>query len=130
MLLGKPMMSSLLYVLCLCSYIALVFFSVTTQGAINDPTRPIYSENANSSVSTSRLIKEQKILLLQSIFFTETHKTAVVNNEIYKEGDVVNEMIVESIKKDYVLVRYKKQSLKLLLAKKLYIDKATGEISE
>ena len=98
--------------------------------AINDPTKPIYSENANSSIVTNPVIKENKIILLQSILYGDHAKIAVINGDMFREGDVIDGVLMESIHKHHVMVKYKDNSMKVVLSKKVYINKLTGDISE
>ena len=46
---------------------------------VNDPTKPIYSENSHSSIVTTREIKRSKLLHLQSVFISDKKKVAVLN---------------------------------------------------
>ncbi|MFT5419331.1 MAG: hypothetical protein ACI9D5_000065 [Candidatus Endobugula sp.] len=107
-----------------------VFFSVTTYASINDPTKPIYSENETSSIVTNKVVKESKIVLLQSIFFSSKHKVAILNGTQYKEGDVIDSVTMESIHKDHVFIKFKQSTTRLSVSKKLYLDSITGESSE
>lgn len=111
----------------------LLFFGVVwklSAASINDPTKPIYSENTNSSIVTTAVIKERKVVLLQSIFFGDKNKVAIINGEFLREGDVVDDVLMETIYKNYVMIQYKSNKLKVVLSKKLYLDKVTGEVSE
>lgn len=109
---------------------AMCVLSTPLMAAINDPTKPIYSENATSSIVTNPVIKENKIILLQSILYGKTAKVAIINGALFKEGDVVDGLLMESIHKNHVMVRYKDNSMKVVLSKKVYVNKLTGDISE
>jgi P pilus assembly chaperone PapD len=108
----------------------LLFFSNASFASINDPTRPIYSENATSSIVTTREVTESKLIHLQSIFISEKRKVAVLNGEVVKEGVVSNEVSVIAIEPDHIVVEYKDQQLHVKLFSKVYIDKTTGDIRE
>ena len=112
------------------SLLLICVFSSSLMAAINDPTKPIYSENSTSSIVTNPVIKENKIILLQSILYGKTAKVAIINGDLLKEGDVVDGLLIESIHKHHVIVRYKENSVKIVLSKKVYINKLTGDISE
>jgi hypothetical protein len=116
-----------LYVL---SFIVLCITPFSTFSAINDPTKPIFSESSSERVITAPVIKKKKIAFLQSVFYSGKNKTAVINGKITKEGEDADEMLLKAIHKRYVLLEYKKNTIKLYLFKKKYIDKVTGEVSE
>lgn len=97
---------------------------------INDPTKPIYSENSESSILTKPVIQEKKIFLLQSLFLSDKKRIAIVNGKMLREGEEGNELFIESIGKNYAIVKYNNNSIKLFLSKKVYLDKLTGEVSD
>lgn len=88
---------------------------------LNDPTKPIFSETIENGVIKNTVVIEKKTILLQSIFIGK-HKVATVNGKLFEEGDVNDGITVESIHSDYVMIRYKKNSVKALLSKKIVID--------
>jgi hypothetical protein len=98
--------------------------------SINDPTKPIFSETSSERVITAPVIKETKVALLQSIFYGVKNKTAVINGKIVKEGESTDDLLLKKIQQRHVILEYKKKTIKLYISKKIYIDKATGEISE
>jgi hypothetical protein len=107
-----------------------LLLTTNTYAAINDPTKPIYSESGSSHIVTNPVLEEKKILLLQSILLGKNNKIAIVNGEILKEGENIGDFSMESIHKGHVMMKYKNSSIKLVLSKKLYVNKLTGEISE
>ena len=121
-----PLINRLITTLC--------FFLMTIPSiafsSMNDPTKPIFSENSNERIITNPVIKETKVALLQSIFYGVKNKTAVINGKIVKEGESADDMLLKTIQQRHVLLEYKKKIIKLYISKKIYIDKATGEISE
>jgi hypothetical protein len=110
-----------------CAYL---FLTVKTHAAINDPTKPIYSENGSSHIVTNPVLEEKKILLLQSILLGKNNKIAIINGEMLKEGESTGGFSMESIHKNHVMMKYKNNRIKLVLSKKVYINKLTGEVSE
>lgn len=108
-------------------YLSILSFS---SAAINDPTKPIYSENGSSHIVTNRVIEEKKVILLQSIFLGKDKKLAIINGEMLKEGDEIDSLLMESIEKSHVVVKYNTRSIKVFLSKKVYVNKRTGEVSE
>jgi hypothetical protein len=114
----------------LAVFLSFVGFPLLVMAAINDPTKPIYSENANSLIVTNPVIVEKKVVLLQSIFFSDKNKVAILNGEAFKEGDLIDDVFMESIQKNHVIIKYKEHSTRLTLSKKIYLDNVTGEISE
>lgn len=122
------------YGLCRLFYLSiaglLLLNSSWTLAGLNDPTKPIYSENANSSIVTNPVVEESKIILLQSILYGKNGKLAIINGELFREGDQVDGVLMESIHKSHVMVKYKENTLKIVLSKKIYINKLTGDISE
>jgi hypothetical protein len=113
-----------------CLFSISCFFPVNSWSLINDPTKPIYSENVSSRVVTAPVIKEKKVLLLQSIFYSSKNKTAVINGRVFAEGEYFDGMLLHHISKKQVIVKYKKKEIELIVSQKVYIDKDTGESSE
>ncbi len=109
---------------------ALLSHNLWASAPINDPTRPIYQENGSSQIITNPILEEKKVILVQSILLGKNNRLAIVNGTLYKVGDQADELLVELIDKYYVQLSYKGQSIKAQLAKKLYVNKRTGEISE
>lgn len=110
--------------------IILYFINMASYGAINDPTKPIYSNKSSVEITNGPVVHERKEMILQSIFISENKKIAVVNGEIYTENHRENNIIVKKINASSVVVAYKDKEILLKLAKKIYLDKVTGEISE
>ena len=110
--------------------VSILFSGEVFSSSINDPTKPIYSNSSGEKKSLKPEAKSHKELSLQSIFFSSDKKIVVVNGEILKEGNAVEGVVIEDIHEDYVTVKYKKTTAKLMLSKKLYLDELTGEISD
>ena len=103
---------------------------VLSYGSINDPTRPIYSTKSNVELTNGPVVHDRKRVLLQSIFISTIKKIAVINGDIFNEGDSVGDLMVTEINNNYVLVKYKTKVIKIMLSKEVYLDKVTGNVSE
>jgi len=111
-------------------FILLLSLSLSVFSGINDPTKPIFSENSSERIITAPVIKKKKVAFLQSVFYGEKNKSAVINGNVVKEGESVDDLLLKNIHKRYVLLEYKENVIKLSIFKKIYIDKVTGDISD
>jgi len=115
---------------CVPILLVVYLFSGCVSAELNDPTKPIYSEVASPVVDKATFVKEEKVVLLQSIFHSEKNKIAVINGHVLAEGEYIDGILLQKINKDRVIVRYKKKEIELIVSRKLYVDKKTGESSE
>jgi hypothetical protein len=114
----------------LACFVPLLILSLSVFSEINDPTKPIFSENSSERIITAPVIKKKKVAFLQSIFYGKKNRSAVINGNIVKEGESVDELFLKNIHKRYVLLEYKENVIKLYFLKKIYIDKITGDVSD
>ena len=98
--------------------------------SIKDPTKPINGTKSSVAMLLNKSSNEEDFIVLESIFFGKKNKIAIINGEIFREGDTIKNISILSIKKNYVLIDFRKKIEKLTFFKKIYIDKSTGETSE
>ncbi|ODS23338.1 hypothetical protein AB835_09280 [Candidatus Endobugula sertula] len=96
--------------------------------SLNDPTKPIYSVATTYDKTSQKIVHSSKELLLQSIFLSKEKKIVVVNGDILREGSFVDGVMVDGIHESYVTMKYKGNTVKLMLSKKIYLDEVTGEV--
>jgi hypothetical protein len=114
----------------LAFFIPLLGLSASVFSGINDPTKPIFSETSSERIVTAPVIKKKKVAFLQSVFYGQKNRSAVINGNIVKEGESVDDLLLKNIYKRYVVLEYKENVIKLFLFKKIYIDKVTGDVSD
>jgi len=107
-----------------------VMASVDKKPIGHDPTKPIYSESTPSQSLTKEKKREDMIVQLQSIFYSDDRKIAIINGKLLEEGDVLGGVSINKINKDSVLVRVNNHSKKLFISKKIIINGMTGVVSE
>jgi len=74
---------------------------------------PTYIENNNETV---KVLSEQTSLpnlVINGIFFSQDASYCLINNQIMKEGDVIEEATLERITPEAVILKYKNSTLTL-----------------
>ena len=69
---------------------------------IADPTRPAYLPNTKAKTGNN---KQKRKRLLTAIFFTRGNHRPIINDRLYKTGDVFAGKKIISIKKNKVLLK-------------------------
>lgn len=104
---------------------------VTDASILNDPTRPIFQEEkSNDNIVIDDVVYQKSSIILQSLFVSEKNKVAVINGVVVEEGDAIDGVMVVDIKKSHVSLLFKSKKVKLIMSKKIYLNKITGEVSE
>jgi len=112
-------------------YISIVFFclvfATASMASFKDPTVPLL--RGDESVVSTEAKNSFPSITLQSILFGSDTRIAVINNQHFFEGDLVNGLLVKKIYKDYVLIRYSGKNKVLKFSKKLFLkSKDKGNI--
>ena len=114
----------------ICSIISIYMISFAAFSAINDPTKPIFNADVSDHVDTTPLTRKKKLVFLQSIFYGEANKSAVINERVVKEGGFFDGILLKAIYKRHIVLEYKKNEIPLQISKAIYIDKVTGDVSD
>lgn len=108
----------------------LALFYSNVSIAINDPTRPIFSDHTNHRASPTYTVKELQPFLLQSVFYSKHKQSAIINGVVVQQGAMLDGVMLHEVNRQYVVLRYQGKAVNLMMSETIFIDKHTGEVSE
>ncbi|MGS2717659.1 general secretion pathway protein GspB [Eionea flava] len=111
-------------------FLFLILPNAIASTVVNDPTRPIFETHTPSTVTVKPVVAQTMPLLLQSVFYSAKRKSAIINDTVFKQGEMIDGITLHDVKKRQVVLKYKGQSITLVISEKIYIDKHTGEKRE
>lgn len=125
---GKPKLKIYsVYVLAVCLglFIASIFFNLFARQFQNDFKKvqdvnlsPALPKDVTSTPLSAEVKKEpQPSLVLNGVFFSENQGYALINNQIVKEGDLVEGALVLRITLEEVELKYRGSTIKLFASR-------------